>query len=179
MTPFRLHARERRQLLGLSRSAPDARQLRRAQALLWLDEGWPAAHVARLLCVPRQTVYNWARRFRQRDDLTPAARLLDAPRGGRPATASGVIDPLIAAVIGGDPRAYGYRHTAWTAGLLRRHLAEAHGLRVSPRSVGRALAWLGLRWKRPRHRRARRPATWRQAKGGSNAGCGAGGARWC
>jgi transposase len=179
MTPFRLRPRERRQLLGLSRFTPDARQLRRAQALLWLDEGRPAAWAARLLRVRRQTVYNWARHFRERGDRAPPARLLDAPRGGRPATASGVIDPLIAAVIGDDPRAYGYRHTAWTAGLLRQHLAEAHGLRTSPRSVGRALARLGLRWKRPRHRLARRPATWRQAKGGSSAACAAGGARRC
>jgi transposase len=53
--------------------------------------------------------------------------------------------------------------------LLRRYLWEAHGLETSPRSIGRALARLGLRWKRPRHELANRSPTWRQAKGGSNA----------
>jgi len=44
-------------------------------------------------------------------------------------------------------------------------------LPVSRQSVSRAIARLHLRWKRPRHRLGRRPATWRQAKGGSNGAC--------
>ena len=34
--------------------------------------------------VSRQTVYNWVNRFLRRDDLELRARLLDAPRPGRP-----------------------------------------------------------------------------------------------
>jgi transposase len=144
-----------------------ATQLRRAQGLLWLHDGQSVAAVADLLRVSRQTLYNWAESFRARADLGVAERLLDAPRSGRPATALGIIDPLIDAVIDGDPRGYGYRATVWTAPLLQRHLEEVHGIETSPKSVRRAIARLDIRWKRPRHRLGLRPQTWRQAKGGS------------
>jgi len=97
-------------------------------------------------------------------------RLLDAPRSGRPATALGIIDPLIDAVIDADPRDYGYRPTVWTAPLLQRYLEEVPAIRTSSKSISRAIARLGIRWKRPRHRLGLRPDTWRQAKGGSKAG---------
>jgi transposase len=154
-------------LLQLLDRTHDATQLRRAQGLLWLDDGQAVAAVADLLLVSRQTVYHWIESFRERTDLDVADRLLDAPRSGRPATALGIIDPLIDAVIDGDPRDYGYRATVWTAPLLQRYLGEAHGLETSGKSVRRAIARLGIRWKRPRHRLGLRPATWRQAKGGS------------
>ena len=170
MIPFRLRPHERRALEGYLGCTRAADELCRAQALLWLHQGQTAAQVAELLRVSRQTIYNWTRRFLQRRGLDLPARLRDAPRSGRPPTASGVIDPLIAGVIGEDPRGHGYRYTVWTAPLLRRHLRDAHRIETSEKSVRRAIARLGLRWKRPRDRLALRPATWRQAKGGSNAG---------
>jgi transposase len=93
--------------------------------------------------------------------------LSDAPRSGRPPTALGIIDPLIDAVIDDDPRDHGYRATVWTAHLLQRYLQETHRIETSRKSVGRAIARLGIRWKRPRHRLGLRPDTWRQSKGGS------------
>lgn len=169
MSAFQLCSWERRQLLNLLGHPSDAKQLRRAQALLWLHEGQPVLRVAELLRVEPRTVYNWAYAFRERIDLDPPARLLDAPRSGRPPTALGVIDPLIDAVIEGDPRAYGYRATVWTAPLLQRYLQEVHAIEISRKSVSRAIARLGICWKRPRHRLGLRPETWRQAKGGSSA----------
>jgi transposase len=167
MSAFQLRPWERRQLLNLLDHPHDARQLRRAQALLWLQEGQPVPRVAGLLRVEPRTVYNWASAFRERTALDPPARLLDAPRSGRPPTALGIIDPLIDAVIDDDPRDYGYRATAWTAPLLQRYLAEGHALETSRKSVSRAIARLAIRWKRPRHRLGLRPDTWRQSKGGS------------
>jgi transposase len=167
MAPFQLQRRERRRVLRVLDQTHDATQLRRAQALLWLHEGQSVTAVADLLLVSRQTVYNWVESFRDRTAWNVADRLLDAPRSGRPATALGVIDPLIDAVIGDDPRDYGYRATVWTAPLLRRYLEEGHGIETSRKSVSRAIARLGIRWKRPRHRLGLRPDTWRQAKGGS------------
>lgn len=122
--------------------------------------------VAELLRVSRQTVYNWAERFRQREGLDLRARLLDAPRSGRPPTALGIIDPLIEAVIDTDPRKLGYHATVWTAALLIHHLKRVHGIEVSRKSIAAALARLAIRWKRPRHQLALRPETWRQSKGG-------------
>jgi transposase len=170
MSAFQLRPWERRRLLNLLGHPHDAKQLRRAQALVWLHEGRPVPRVAELLRVGPRTVYNWVYAFQRRTDLDPVARLLDAPRSGRPPTALGVIDPLIDAVIEDDPRGHGYRATVWTAPLLQRYLAEVHAIETSRKSVSRAIARLGIRWKRPRHRLGLRPETWRQAKGGSNAG---------
>ncbi len=166
MTDFSLNRRERRSLEDFVTCPCGSRELRRAQALLWLGAGESAEAVAARLRVSRQTVYNWQARFCARCDLAPAIRLADAERHGRPRTARGIIEPLIAEVIEEDPREFGYRSTVWTAPLLVSYLADCHDVRVSLRSVGYALGREQLRWKRPRHRLALRPETWRQAKGG-------------
>jgi transposase len=146
---------------------PLAKERCRAQALLWLAEGASVAEVAELLHVSRQTVYNWMSRFEERHGLGPRARLRDAPRPGRPRFADGLVDRLIASVIDGDPRPLGYHATVWTAPLLCRYLWDYHEIDVSERTVSRVIDRLRMRWKRPRHELALRPATWRQSKGGS------------
>jgi transposase len=118
MPPITLNDRLRGELEGLVAHTPLAKERGRAPALLWLAEGQSAEEVAELLHVSRQSVYNWVDRFRQREGLDLRARLLDAPRSGRPPTALGIIDPLIAEVIDTDPRELGYHSTNWTAALL-------------------------------------------------------------
>jgi len=168
MTRLTLGLKERRALEDLSLRTDDARLLRRSLALLWLDEGEEVQEVAEYLQVSRQSVYNWVARFQMRDDLSLWARVADGARSGRPCSVCGIIDPLIEEVIEQDPRERGYRATVWTAGLLEQYLWEEHQIDVSQRSIGLAIARLRFRWKRPRHHLARRPATWRQAKGGSS-----------
>lgn len=172
MTLVALSPEERAFLEQLMTSTPHAKVLRRAQVLLWLADGESPPAVARRLRVTRQTIYTWIRRFEchRTDDLQQG--VTPGIRSGRPRTVHGVIDPLIAQVIEGDPRALGYRSTVWTASLLVQYLWEAHDITVSRQSVSAAIDRLGLRWKRPRHRLARRSPTWRQAKGGSSTGCG-------
>jgi transposase len=169
VTTFQLNERERLGLQELLTQGPFAKEYCRVQALLWLAAGESPDRIAHLLGVSRRTVYYWAERFQRRRGLDLLGRLADAPRSGRPPTACGVIDPLIAAVIDQDPRDFGYRATGWTNSLLRRYLGEAHHREVSRKSVSLAIARLDIRWKRPRHQLALRPETWRQAKGGSNA----------
>jgi transposase-like protein len=96
MTEFLLKNRERVDLENFMLHTPLAKERCRAQALLWLDEGEPVEQIAELLHVSRQTVYNWVDRFQQRQVPDLRARLADAPRKGRPPTALGIIDPLIA-----------------------------------------------------------------------------------
>src|SRR5215210_2020452 len=84
-----LSYRERAKMQDLIAHSHEARQTLRAYALLWLDDGESVPEVARRLGVTRQTVYNWASRFQARTDLKLAVRLLDAPRCGRPCTATG------------------------------------------------------------------------------------------
>jgi transposase len=166
MALLSLSDRQRGELEDLVSHTPLAKERCRAQALLWLAEGADVAEVAELLHVSRQTIYNWLGRFQGRAELDLRARLLDAPRLGRPRTASGTIDELVAGVIDGDPRRFGYHATVWTAPLLSRYLRDHHGIEVSDRTVGRAIDRLDIRWKRPRHELALRPETWRQSKGG-------------
>jgi transposase len=166
MAPFILSPRQRAELEYLASHDPVAKERCRAQALLGLDEGEAVEQVAESLRISRRTVYYWRQRFHDRDERDLRQRLADAPRPGRPPTADGRIDPWIAAVIDTDPRDLGYRHTVWTTPLLVHYLRDHHGVAVSERTVGRAIARLRLRWKRPRHQLARRPDTWRQSKGG-------------
>jgi transposase len=157
---------EYQQLLDIVTLTRDANQLRRAQALLWLSNGEDVQEVAERLLVTRQTVYPWRSRFRTRTVLDVPTRLADAHRSGRPRTVSGIIEPLLLTVLDEDPRPYGYPSTVWTAPLRRHYLQTVHGLAVSLRSVGLALARLAITWHRPRHLLGQRAPTWRQAKGG-------------
>jgi transposase len=166
MAPLILSPRQRSELECLASHNPVAKERCRAQALLRLDEGEAVEQVAECLRVSRRTVYYWLERFHDRDERDLRQRLADAPRPGRPRTADGGLDSWIAAVIDSDPRDLGYRPTVWTAPLLVRHLWAHHGVEVSETTVGRAIARLRIRWKRPRHQLARRPDTWRQSKGG-------------
>src|SRR5947209_20602790 len=127
MLPTILSARLRGELEALLARTPSAREWCRARALLWLAEGRSVAEVADLLLVSRQSVYNWADRFERREDLDLRARLRDAPRSGRPPTASGVIDPLIGEGIDREPRELGHRSTDWTAALLVQCRKRARG----------------------------------------------------
>jgi transposase len=147
-----------------------AQERRRTQALLWLHEGESISDIAQRLYVSRQTLYNWFNRFQARHGRDLPARLADDDRSGRPRTARGVIDPLILEVLDQNPRDRGYRSTVWTAPLLQQYLRQTHQQAVSLSSVRLAMARLRVGWKRPRYHLSRRPATWRQAKGGSNAG---------
>ena len=169
MTLLTLNLQERKSLEDLATRTHRAYELRRAQALLWLDAGESARKVAARLRVSHQTIYNWVRRFQLRSTHALPVRLMMDARTGRPRTAHGIIDPLLLAVIDRDPRELGYRSTVWTAPLLAYYLEKQHHIGVSRTSVSLAISRLGLRWKRPRHDLARRPTTWRQAKGGSNA----------
>lgn len=165
MALVELNSKEIISLETLLTASKDARQLKRAQAILWLYEGDSADEVAQRLRVSRQTVYNWVERFEARTDLSIDLRLADAFRSGRPRTALEIIDSLIDAVIDSDPRQFGYRSTIWTAPLLQQYLAQKLGIEVCDKSVRFAIDRLQIAWKRPRHRLALRDETWRQAKG--------------
>lgn len=177
MAVISLRGQEVVQLEKLLAAGHEGRQLQRAQALLWLDEGDSVEEVADRLQVTRRTVYNWVARFEARNALACNLRVADSPRSGRPPTALEIIDPLLEQVIDTDPRDRGYQSTVWTAPLLQHYLEQEHQLAVSPKSIQRALLRLGIVWKRPRHHLALQAPHWRQAKGGLNGGSGSDRAR--
>lgn len=173
----RLTYREHHRLEELAAQTTDARILRRAQALLWVDKGESLEAVGERLGVSRRTIYYWHERFQTRRGLDLRTRLADGTRSGRPRTALEIIDPFLEAVLDQEPRTLGYRATVWTAPLLQHYLQEVHDLQVSRPSVRLALGRLRVRWKRPRHQLALRAPRWRQAKGGLNGGWRSGNAR--
>lgn len=166
--PLRLSPKEYQRLLEVAHHTHDPRQVHRAQSLLWLHEGDTGEEVATHLFTTPRTIFRWLRRFHDRQALDLPARLADGPRSGRPKTVHGLIDTLIREVIDSDPRQLGYHSTVWTAPWLSQYLREVHHIQAARRSVGLAIARLGMAWKRPRYDLARRAPTWRQAKGGSN-----------
>jgi len=115
-------------------------EVRRAQALLWLDEGDNPQAVAERLHVSRQTVYNWAMRFkRQRGARDIPALLADEKRSGRPGTFPRIIDPLITAVLQHAPSEFRYEAHQWNLALLMRYLRDVHQLNVCRASVSLSL----------------------------------------
>ena len=171
MTLPTLDSTERKALEHLATWTRDARQLRRVQALLCLDEGESVAEIADRLRLSHQVISTWMTQFHARQGVDITARVAPAVRSGRPRILQGRMEPLIAAVITRAPRDLGDHSPGWTAPLLTQYLRAEQALPVSRPRVSRALARWALRWKRPRHRLARRPATGRQAQGGSNGVC--------
>jgi transposase len=169
MAIIQLSEEERSQLKEVVRRTHSARQLRRAQALLELDDEGDVATVAQRQGVGRSTVYDWVHRFVERRAEPVAERLEDRGRSGRPAHKRRAAKDLVESVIDTDPGELGYRYTVWMTPLLRHHLKKERGIELSQKTVGRALRELDYRHKRPRHALARRSQHWRQAKGGLNA----------
>jgi transposase len=148
MAFFMLNTQERTVLENILVPAPLTNEVRRAQALLWLDEGESPQVVATRLRVSRQTVYNWATRFkRRRGALDIPARLADDKRSGRPGTVSRIIDPLIGAVMSRQPREFGYQSAEWTATVLKHYLRDRHHIMVCRASVSLALRRLCKGWE--------------------------------
>jgi len=148
MKNFSLGEKERIFLEEARRLSPKAKVLRRAQALLWLNEGRSVTFVAHLCSVSRQTVYDWIERYRGRGR---SKALEDGPRPGRPKVMNQKRLAQLEETLSQDPQRLGYRQTTWTVPLLVYHLRAHHGLAVSGKTIRRSLHKLGYRWKRPRY----------------------------
>src|SRR5262245_29642221 len=117
MMALRLTARDRDALARAARNSPDAREARRALALLDPDAGEPATGVARRYRVSRSTVYEWAARWT--DPARPReGPLRDARRSGRPPKVREAAGAALAEAMRAAPTDHGYRHPAWTTPLL-------------------------------------------------------------
>jgi len=166
MALIRLAARARQTLQRIVRSNADAREVRRAQALLWLDQDESVQHVATRIGRTRQAVYNLVARYQARCALSVKERLRDQPRCGRPNNKRERARQVIQELLAQAPARYHYRSPIWTVPMLRFRVQRRLKCKVSMRTVRRALHQLHQRYKRPRLVFAQRPVTWRQSKGG-------------
>ena len=139
-----LNLQEREALQALLTPLALTNAVRRAQALLWLDAGQSPETIAARLGVSRQTVYNWATRFKERrEQCDEPTRLADDKRPGRGKSTAYLIDPLIEALLPRDPHEFGYCAPRWNPTLLERYLRTVAHLTVCRRSVSLALQRLG------------------------------------
>lgn len=168
MAIIRFHGRERQKLEHIARAGSKGREVRRAQALLWLHHGESVTSVARRLGLTRQTIYNIVERYQSRQGEPVQQRVSDRPHPGRPATKRAQTMEVVGELLQHPPRHYGYRQLVWTTPMLRAQAQRRLQQPLSQWTVRRALHALRQRYKRPRHVLARRSPTWRQAKGGSN-----------
>jgi transposase len=143
-----LPADERLRLQKILRQGGDARQYKRALAVLECSRGKSIADIAKLLQVSRQSVSNWVGRYRQTHDV---ASLKDDLRSGRPSCWSKRDEALLKIVLGARPDLYGYFATQWTVPLLQEQLWHSTGKRFSGLTVRRCLHRLGYVWKRARY----------------------------
>lgn len=169
MARLRIPFRARQILQQVARAGMNAREVRRAQALLWVYSGDRIQQVAQRLGVSRRTISNWLADYHQRSPQPVHQRLQDRPHSGRPPQQREEAQKIIAQLLPRDPRRYGSRALVWTVPHLCRQVQQRTGRKISQRTIRRALHQLNQCYKRPRYVLARRSPTWRQAKGGSNA----------
>src|SRR5438046_1245710 len=93
----------------------DARLFRRTLAVLEFDRGRPAADLARMLGVTRQSVYHWVELYTQAPD--PAV-LEDQPGRGAPPMLDEDHEHLLEVLLYGSPQDFGLAPVNWTAPLL-------------------------------------------------------------
>lgn len=162
-----LSARARAILEDIARQDANGRTVRRAQALLWLDQGESVQSVAERLFVTRQMLYQVVERYESRLHLPVIERIQHDRHPGRPAVLRDATTELIAGLLADSPADYGYRGYVWTVPMLRTQVARQADIELSEDTVERALEDLRYRCKSPRLVLARRDPHWRQAKGGS------------
>lgn len=148
MSQLHLTSRQRHRLRRQLSATEDVRLFRRTLAVLESDYGRPAADIARMLGVSRQTVHNWLEAYTDTGD--PAA--LEDHRGrGHYRLLDEDAEHLLEALLALSPQQLGYPHGSWTVPLLREALGVATGQRVSEDTVRRTLRRLEFVWKRPRY----------------------------
>jgi transposase len=148
MSQLNLTSWQRHRLRRQLAATKDVGLFRRTLAVLEFDRGRPAADIARMIGVTRQTVYNWVEAYS--DTCDPAALEDERGRGYHPVLDEDA-EHLLEALLALSPQELGCPHVSWTVPLLREALEIATGLRVSEDTVRRTLRRLDYVWKRPRY----------------------------
>jgi transposase len=167
MSLFTLALSERRALKKQIHHTKDVKILKRAQALVWLDEGLPVQTISQRLGVTSRTIYVWVSLYENRRNTSFIDRLQDRPRSGRTPRKSTIVLRELPVLLHQSPRQHGYHYANWTSSLLKHALQSEHNMDVSTKTIRLCLHQLHYVWKRPRYALARQSPTWTQEKGGS------------
>jgi transposase len=126
---------------------------KRRMAVQALSNGELASDVARVMKIPRRTLFTWIARYRHGGEHA----LQDRQKSGRPRKAEAkVLHWLYDAITLGDPRQYQLPFCLWTLAIVRRLLKKEHGVEMSKSGVSRMLKHLGLSPQRPIYRSYKR-----------------------
>jgi len=139
------------------------RQWRRYQAVLLVAEGKRPAEAAAGVGCSQASVYSWLAAWRA-DGLTGLA---EAPHPAPIQAHAAPLETLLTALLADDPQRHGHHATGWTIPLLHGEVGAA-GIRVSDRTVRRAVRRLGWRWKRPKYVLGRPDSAYAEKKGRSS-----------
>jgi transposase len=167
MALIRIASHARQILQRIVHSSSDAREVRRAQVLLWLHGGERPTQVAKRTGLTRQAIYAIVQRFQARKGEPVATRIKDRTHPGRPSSKIASARRVMQELLHQSPQRYRYRSPVWTVPMLQVQVQRRLQRKISRRTIRRALHQLRYRFKRPRYVLALRPTTWRQAKGGS------------
>lgn len=151
MTPHRfvrsLTPEEQQEVEDLFRHGPNARTRRRAEAVRLSAKGYPVPEIADILGCNPQSVHNWLNAFEQQG----TAGLIEKPRSGRPAVATGDYRRRLVEAVQADPRVFNYPFSVWTVTRLRAHVARETGILLGETRVRQIMKEEGLVFKRPKH----------------------------
>lgn len=123
-----------------------ARYEKRRTAVEAVARGEAVADVARMLGIPRRTVFHWVALYRSGG----LHALQEGKRSGRPRKVSGeVMEWLYTAITKGDPRQFQLEFCLWTLALVRTLLKQRFDIEISKSGVSRLLRHLGLSAQHP------------------------------
>ncbi len=128
--------------LAHSRTAP-ARQVERAQIVVYASQGKTIPAIASQLRLHSQTVRDWVKRFNQNG----LPGLDDLPRPGKPPTYTATQRAEVIALTLTDPQTLGLPFACWTLDRLVAYLHEAKQIPMQRSRVSELLIAEGLRWR--------------------------------
>ena len=143
---------EERQTLEQALRSRDAFTVRRAQIVLWRDEGQSSEAIAKTLRVTGQSVRLAIHAF-NKQGTGALCRKSHRPKSVRPVFEADKGQWLLE-TIKKSPRVFGRETSLWTTSLLARVAFEqgVTHLAVDAETVRRALVRLGVNWKRAKKR---------------------------
>lgn len=159
---FGFNRYDKGRLQKVMKTLNDKRTFVRLKAVLLVAQGMNITEVATLLDKSFQILYYWVACYLKHHQVQS---LYDAPRSGRPLTASAITDKRILAELRRNPLLLGYNTTVWTVALLAAHLNNRYACDISPFTLYRRMKAIGLRSKRPRYVYAEKDPNRAQKKG--------------
>lgn len=143
---------QREELTELVRSTDDANVVRRALAMLFVDECDTKTEAAQRVRASRNSLYRWLDWFKH-DGLEG---LQQDERGAPRETVTKEVVDTVETLLDQSPRQAGYLRSRWTTPLLAEEVSRRTEAEPHPSTIRRLLYRLDYSWTRARHAEAQR-----------------------